>query len=223
MPSVRNFWLLGTAAAVILCSFAAAAQQPGPAPDRAPRSEPPRAGEQRAGKLPFGKALPETAEGRAKLLSTLYAYLATAEDAQAARPIGELIERLWLQSGSDTVSLLMERALQAAHQKNLDLALKLMNAAVALAPDHAEAFNRRAYVHYLRNDYEAALGDLRRTLALEPNHYKALDGLSQLLRDLGEKKAALKAQRQLLDVHPFWPGGEETLRELEREAEGQGI
>ena len=40
---------------------------------------------------------------------------------------------------------------------------------VDLAPDYTEAWNRRAYVHFVRNDIERALGDLRRTLALDPH------------------------------------------------------
>ena len=34
-----------------------------------------------------------------------------------------------------------------------------------------------------------ALGDLRRALALDPNHFKSLDGLGQILREIGQKKA----------------------------------
>ena len=69
-----------------------------------------------------------------------------------------------------------------------ELALKLLDAVVELAPDYAEGWNRRAYVHYMQSDYERAMGDLRRVLALEPNHFKALDGLAQILREIGEKK-----------------------------------
>ena len=31
---------------------------------------------------------------------------------------------------------------------------------VELKPDHAEAWNRRAYVHFQMNNYTAAVGDL---------------------------------------------------------------
>ena len=92
-----------------------------------------------------------------------------------------------------------------------------------LAPDFTEAWNRRAYVHFVQNDIEHALGDLRRTLALDPHHFKALDGLGQILREIGQKKAALKAFKQLLDVHPYWSGAKQAVEELEREVDGQGI
>ena len=99
----------------------------------------------------------------------------------------------------------------------------MLDHVVELAPDFTEAWNRRAYVHFVQNDVERALGDLRRTLALDPHHFKALDGLAQIMREIGQKKAALKAFKQLLDVHPYWSGAKQAVDELEREVDGQGI
>ena len=117
----------------------------------------------------------------------------------------------------------MERSIKAMSDKKVELALKLLDHVVELAPDFTEAWNRRAYVHFTQNDIERALGDLRRTLALDPHHFKALDGLGQILREIGQKKAALKAFKQLLDVHPYWSGAKQAVDELEREVDGQGI
>ncbi len=165
----------------------------------------------------------DTPDQRSKLLGLLYGQLAKATNEHEAAPVAEAVERLWLHSGSDTVSLLMERSLKAVSEKNTALALKLLDAVVMLAPDFAEGWNRRAYVFYTANDFQRALGDLRRVLALEPNHYKALDGLGQILREMGEKKAALQAFQQLLRVHPNWPNVRQAVSELDREVEGQGI
>lgn len=165
----------------------------------------------------------DTPEQRTELLRLLYGRLVTAGTEQESAPIAEAIERLWLYSGSDTISLLMERASKAASEKNLKLALDLLDAVTELAPDYAEGWNRRAYVLYMANDFQRALGDLRRVLALDPNHYKALDGLGAILREIGEKKAALKAFQQLQGVHPNWPNIKNAVPELRREVEGQGI
>ena len=137
--------------------------------------------------------------------------------------MADAIERIWQFSGSATIDVLMERSAKALGEKNNDLALKLLNYAVELAPDFTEAWNRRAYVHFLKSDTERALGDLRRTLALDPNHFKALEGLAQILREVGQKKGALRAFKKLLDVHPYWSGAQQAVDELEREVEGQGI
>ena len=128
-----------------------------------------------------------------------------------------------MHSGSATIDLLMERSIKAMNEKKVDLALKLLDNVVELAPDFTEGWNRRAYVYFVQNDIERALGDLRRTLALDPHHFKALDGLAQILREIGQKKAALKAFKELVDVHPYWSGAKQAIEELEREVEGQGI
>lgn len=177
-------------------------------------------------KVPYHKSikeLPKTPEERRRVLSNLYALLATAHDEKTAGEIANTIQALWHHSGSDTVTLLLERSNVAARHKDYRLARELLDAAVELAPDYAEAWARRAFVHYLQDDYARALGDLRRALALEPNHFKALDGLGLVLRDVGQKKGALKAFRTLQQVHPFWPDIAQTIKELEEDVEGRGI
>lgn len=200
---------------------------PGADPHAKPPSPPNAAQEPNSPKKPYEQAFadgfPKTPKQKVKVLSNLYAYLATAESAAAASEIANVIERLWLISGSDTIAVLMERSLQAVNAKNTDLALKLLDAVVDLAPDYAEGWNRRAFVHYLLEDRTRAAGDLRRVLALEPNHFKALQGLAQILKDADQKKGSLKAYRRLRDIHPFAEGAEEAVRELQVEIEGQGI
>ena len=165
--------------------------------------------------------LPSTATERAKLLSNLYAYLATAADENEAKPIAQAIERLWLFADSDTIGVLMDRAVKAVAAKDLELALRFMDAVVDLAPDYAEGWNRRAYVYYLQNDVERMVGDLRRCLALEPNHYRAMEGLAQILKETGQKKAALKAYERLIEIHPNASGAQDAVKDLSRDVGGQ--
>jgi tetratricopeptide (TPR) repeat protein len=211
MPIRKGLALfLGAALAVAAGAALAPAwsQSPPQAAPKAPSSRP---------------ALPKTPAERDKTLSDLYALLATADDEESAKAVADAIERIWQFSGSPTLDVLMERSAKALVEKKNDLALKLLDFAVELAPDFTEAWNRRAYVHFLKSDYQRALGDLRRTLALDPNHFKALEGLAQILREVGQKRGALRAFKKLIDVHPFWANAQQAIDELEREVEGQGI
>jgi tetratricopeptide (TPR) repeat protein len=180
---------------------------------------PPAAGK----RTPPTPVLPKTPAERDRTLSDLYALLATAEDERAAKVVAEDIERVWLHSGSATVDVLLGRAMKAVSGKDLDLALELFDHVVEQAPDFTEGWNRRAFVHFQRNELALALGDLRRALALDHNHFKALDGLAQVLREIGRKKAALEVMHKLYEVHPHWPGTVQAIQELAREVEGQGI
>jgi tetratricopeptide (TPR) repeat protein len=168
-------------------------------------------------------AQPRSAAERDRALANLYAHLATAEDEKQARTVSASIEALWATPGSDTISYLMQRAHGAIHTKKMDLALQLYDRVVALAPDYAEGWNQRAIAHIHNKDYERAMGDVRRTLALDPNHFRALDGLFHILSETGRKKEALKVGRQLLEVNPFYEGARQAVDELAREIEGRGI
>jgi tetratricopeptide (TPR) repeat protein len=224
---------LGLAAVLSFAVLDARAQQPAPptgppagppdAPQDAPRAapEPPPADGAAASRAP--DRVPATADEKSKLLADLYAHLAAADSAETAKKVQSTIERLWGHSGSDTVALLMQRAAKALGAKNNDLALKFMDYVVLLAPDYAEGFNRRAFIHFSRNDMASAVGDLRRALALEPNHFKALDGLAQIWRQTGNAKGALSVVKQLLEVHPYWEGAAKMAEDLAREVDGQGI
>lgn len=198
-----------------------------PAPDRDGKTQNEASGKPPAPEQPYHLRVlsdpPKSPRQTADVLANLYALLATAPDEKTGTEIAGVIERLWLFGHGDTVFVLMQRANKALAEKNDELALKFLDAVVSLAPDYTEGWHQRAVVHYTQNDFSRALGDLRRVLALDPNHYKALEGLSRMLEETNQKAGALAAHRQLMSVNPFWPDAEQRLRELERETEGQGI
>ncbi len=170
---------------------------------------------------PGASSVPEQASLRAQLLRELYAHLATAQDAQVANRIAAAIERVWTSVGSDTITLLLRRSQLAKGRDNPELALELLDRAIKLAPDNPQLFNERAIIRFGEQHINQALGDLRRALALDPNHFKALQGLGQILKEIGEKKAALKVFRRLEEVHPHLPGVKAAIQELAREVEGR--
>jgi tetratricopeptide (TPR) repeat protein len=160
---------------------------------------------------------------RAKVLGELYDALGRAKDAEDAVRIAESIEQIWRISGSDTVDLLLGRAETFVKESDLDLAARVLDSVVELAPDNAAALYQRGMVHFLQNDYQPAAADLRRALAIDPQHYKALNGLGVVLQALGDKKGALEALRKALKVNPFLDSARERIEELSRSVEGQDI
>ncbi len=210
---------------IVCAAFAGSATAQAPVPGG--KSEPALKNTPVPPEKPYHKRVlaepPESPRERAEVLSNLYALLATAENSETGTEIAGVIERIWLFGHGDTVAVLMQRSSAALSEKNYGLALRFLDAVVDLAPDYAEGWHQRAVVHYSRNEFARALGDLRRVLALDENHYKALEGLSRMLEETGQKAGALAAHRKLMSVHPYWPDADQRLRELERESEGQGI
>lgn len=206
-------------------SFAQSPDRPGSESSEQQRAREPEKSEPRMTPLQrlMKDGVPDNAIARARLRENLYALLATAPDKKAAKAIGGALEQVWMSSGSETVDLLMKRALRADNAKKRDVALKILDALIEQAPDYAEAWNRRAYLHYKGRDYRAAAGDLRRTLALDPKHYRALGGLGTILRESGDDSGAFEVYEKLMDINPLAPGAQKAYEELKGKVKGQGI
>lgn len=170
---------------------------------------------------PKSMPIPDKPSERQKLLENLYAYLATAGSKEEAEPIAATIQRLWLLRGTDTAFYLMERARRAIHENDTAGAALFLDQVVELAPDYAEGWLRRAYVHVLTGDKERALGDLRRCLALEPSHFQALRATGMIFLDNGQNAAALKAFEKLLEIHPQDEDTSKIVDDLRLKVEGQ--
>ena len=78
-------------------------------------------------------------------------------------------------------------------------------------PDYAEAWNKRATLHYLIGDAEASEADIKKTLELEPRHFGALSGLGLVYLQSGELSKAKKAFENLVAVHPNSPNAKSNL------------
>src|SRR5215207_1728425 len=93
-------------------------------------------------------------------LDELFTRLAGAKDESEANGIAALIEQRWARSGSDTADLLMSRAGEALKAKDYALAIELLDRVLALQPDWAEAWNRRATAFYLLDDPASSMADI---------------------------------------------------------------
>jgi tetratricopeptide (TPR) repeat protein len=117
----------------------------------------------------------------------------------------------------------MLRAKAAMDAQKPDVALKMLDAVVKLRPDYIEAWNRRATIHYLKNDYARSLQDIREVLIREPRHFGALAGLGMIMQDIGDEKRALEAFRKALAVNPHLEKVPELVKTLTEKVEGRDI
>jgi tetratricopeptide (TPR) repeat protein len=99
--------------------------------------------------------------------------------------------------------------------KDRDKALAGFDALIARAPDFAEAYNQRAILHYRQGRHDRSLLDCERVLRLNPLHFGAQAGMGHCYLHLRKHRAALKAFRAALRIHPRLDGVAETVRTLE--------
>jgi len=200
-------------AVVALAPAVAFADDPQPPPVKREKKLPPE---------PPSK-LPKIGADRSRGLDFLFGALKAAPDEASAKHVEARIWALWLQTPSDTAALLMMRAKAAMDAQQIDVAQKLLDALVKLRPDYIEAWNRRATLYYLQNDYAHSLQDIQQVLVREPRHFGALAGLGMIMQELGDEKRALDAFRKALAINPHLEKVPELVKSLSEKVEGRDI
>jgi tetratricopeptide (TPR) repeat protein len=161
--------------------------------------------------------LPADHAGR---LDALFARLKKEGDPKRAETIANQIQAEWLQSGSATIDLLMQRATQAVAAKNTASALDLLDQAIVLRPDFAEAWNRRATVHYAEDRYALAIADVEEVLKREPRHFASLMGLAAMQQEFGRDRDALQTYTRVLSLYPALKDAQDAVAKLSDELAG---
>jgi len=156
-------------------------------------------------------------------LDDLFDRLAKAGSEREAEGISNLIERRFARSGSDTADLLLSRATEAFEDKNYPLAIELLDRVLALQPNWAEAWYRRATVFYQLDDPVGAMADLSRALKIEPRHFNAWTGLGHILMASDDKVHALEAYRRVLKINPQQSSVQTIVNHLIPDVDGQDL
>ncbi|MDE0716122.1 MAG: tetratricopeptide repeat protein, partial [Gammaproteobacteria bacterium] len=109
------------------------------------------------------------------------------------------------------------------NQFALDEAAQIFTDLIDIAPDFAEAWNKRATVLYMMGKYDQSTADVRETLRLEPRHFGALSGQGLIYMETGKQAEALHWFRRALEVNPFMEGVQQNVKLLEDALEGRVI
>lgn len=70
-------------------------------------------------------------------------------------------------------------------------------------PDFAEAWNRRAVIYYITQQYKKSLADCEMVIKLNCVHFGALHGKGLCHAAMGNYSAAIQAFRRALEIQPF--------------------
>lgn len=133
------------------------------------------------------------------------------------------ILREWSKSGSAAMDHLLQRGIQAMQNGQLRVAVEHFSAAIDHAPDFAEAWNKRATVFYMMDEFGLSMSDIRQTLLINPRHFGAMAGLGAIMEHLDRPKDALSVYQHAFEVHPRQDGIKEAIERLEIEVKGTSI
>jgi tetratricopeptide (TPR) repeat protein len=160
---------------------------------------------------------------RAERMDGLFIELAAAANEEEARFIAEEIEALWRDSGSPTVDLLTDRATDALDMGDPVMARELINGALELGPEHAEAWAESARIALIEDELGIALEHIERAVSIEPRHYYALTELGLILERLEAAQGAYEAFQRALELNPRLPDAVAGAERTEREARGREL
>jgi tetratricopeptide (TPR) repeat protein len=153
----------------------------------------------------------------------MFAKLKAATEAAEAADVAADIWATWMESGSATVDLLMQRTLEALEAEDTGTAHELLDRVILLKPDYPEAYHRRAGLFLMEENYPEAFRDLNEALKLEPRHFGAWLGMGVILESLGGEKEALSSYREALAIYPLMPQARFAADRLAKQAEGQEL
>ena len=155
-------------------------------------------------------------------LDTLFEQLRRQPSRAPGNRIANQIREAWVDSGSDTINLLMDWSARAMRERKTSVAEDLLNQVVVLAPDYAEGWNRRATLYYQKREFGRSIADIERTLRLEPRHFGALAGLATILGRSGEDRKSLAIWYEVLALYPSNETAQDQVAELEEKLAGRG-
>ncbi len=171
----------------------------------------------------LASAAPALADQDDARLPKLFEKLRTTESLEAALRTEQRIWAIWLEHENPQIEELMAAGTLAMSTGALSEAWATFDRMIALAPDYAEAWNKRATVAYALGDYEASLSDIEETLRREPRHFGALSGKGLVYSAMDQLEQALEAYHRTLEVHPHARGAQINIERLKEAIQARSI
>ncbi|NET10257.1 MAG: tetratricopeptide repeat protein [Symploca sp. SIO2B6] len=124
-------------------------------------------------------------------------------DANVRNTATRALWQQWFQQKGDWGLTLLRQSQLAVDAGEFKRAEVILDDLIRSQPDFAEAWNRRAVLHYSQGNYKLAIADCNETLKLVPFHFGALHGLGLCHLAMGEYRTAIQSFRQALEIQPY--------------------
>ena len=140
---------------------------------------------------------------------------------------GDILEKkIWAvwnkHPNKNILSEKLEFGTKLMYKGQYEYALKIFTNIIETDPEWSEAWNKRATLLFLMEDYQKSLDDISIVLDLEPRHFGALSGRAQIYIDLELYQKALKDLKEARKIHPVIRGNR-LIDELEKIINGQNV
>ena len=147
---------------------------------------------------------PAAPDHRVKL-AQLIAQAQTAPDEFIGRAVSNEMWALWSQAPDAAAQEVLDRGMTKRASYDYLGAKEEFDRLIEYCPEYAEGYNQRAFVLFLREEFEPALEDLEKVIEINPEHVAALAGRALTLMALGRLEEGQEALRIALKLNPWLP------------------
>ena len=135
-------------------------------------------------------------------LDVLFEDLYTVEDITQQNKIVSNIWSEWMKIDNPESQKIMEMVPYFFQTRNYDEAIEALSYVIEQEPNFSEAYNKRATFYFMMGDFDNSMKDIESTLALEPRHFGALDGMSRILISYKKYEQAFQVYEEMMSLMP---------------------
>jgi tetratricopeptide (TPR) repeat protein len=149
-------------------------------------------------------------------LNGLLDQLKKVNNSKAAELLEKEIWTLWHEHpNNQKLTEKLELGTELMEYGSYDYALKVFDNIIKTDPNWSEAWNKRATLFFLMNQYTKSLNDIEKVLDIESRHFGALSGQARIFIKLQEYEKAIKSLKKTLSFYPSFKSGE-LIPEIEK-------
>ena len=135
-------------------------------------------------------------------LDLLFEDLYNVQDLSEQNKIVSNIWSEWMTIDNPESQKIMDMVPYFFQSRNYDEAIEAFTYVIEQEPNFSEAYNKRATFYFMMGDFENSMKDIETTLALEPRHFGALDGMSKILISYKKYVQAFKVYEEMMNLMP---------------------
>lgn len=144
-------------------------------------------------------------EPRTDAHARLMTEVSNAGNEMEARLLTNELWGIWATAPDETAQEILQRGMERRRSYDFAGAMKDFDTLIEYCPDYAEGYNQRAFVSFIRGDFEVSLADLDRAVEITPDHIGAVVGRALALMQIGRNREGQLALRDALLLNPWLP------------------
>jgi tetratricopeptide (TPR) repeat protein len=149
-------------------------------------------------------------------LDSLFHQLEKVNNSKTAALLEKKIWSLWHKHPIDNkLTEKLELGTELMQYGSYNYALKVFDNIIKTDPNWSEAWNKRATVLFLMNQYTKSLNNIEKVLDIESRHFGALSGQARIFIKLKEYEKAILSLKKALKFYPLFKSGD-LIPEIEK-------